>query len=140
VEVVVVDVNGLDHFHVIQRVGDRVADDRSFAAVDRALVVGMMQLGGADQRIEAGRIDVIRDLLFEDPDVVPLFFPQEGDTTFGRTGPLDGPHDLVIRRRIECDGGTATGCRPEDRNPIIALVLPELLFRAMLLQWRDRDR
>ena len=65
VEVVMVDVDYFDHFIVVQRVGHWESDNRSLAAVNRALVVSVMQLSRADQRIESRWVDVVSDLFFE---------------------------------------------------------------------------
>ena len=54
VEVIMVDVDHFRRFFVFQRVGNWPTVDGSFAEVDRALVVSMMQLRHSDQRMKRG--------------------------------------------------------------------------------------
>ena len=48
-EVIVIDVDYFDRFTIFQRVWNGIADDRFFVEVDRALVVGMVQLSRSYQ-------------------------------------------------------------------------------------------
>ncbi len=140
VEVVVVDIDRLNHFAVIECVRHWIADDRSLAAIDRALVVSVVQLGWSDQRIEAARVGVVSDLLLDDSHVVALLLIQEWDAALNRTGSFQRVDDFVIGRWIERDGWTACGGWSQHWHAIVAFVLPELFFLAMLIVRADRNR
>ncbi len=74
----------VDHFHgflVFQRVGHWPTVDGSFAEVNRALVVCMVQTSHADQRNEPRRIDIVCDLLFHNADIVAMFLVQQREAT-----------------------------------------------------------
>ena len=76
VEVVMVNVDNFDCFPIVKRVRYWISDRRSLVEVDRALVVSVVQLSRADQRIEPWRVNVIGDLLFDDANAVSLGFPK----------------------------------------------------------------
>ena len=76
-EVIMVDVDDLDDFAIIQRVRNRITNDRPLAAINRALVVSVMQLRWADQRIKPRWIDVVGDPFLDDANVVALTLEQE---------------------------------------------------------------
>ena len=70
-EVVLVDVDDLDAvIDVVER--DRVVRPVQLVVVDRALVVAVDELAGAGQRVDLAGVDLLADLLDQDPDVVPL--------------------------------------------------------------------
>ena len=70
-EVVLVDVDDLDPvIDVVER--DRVVGPVQLVVVDRALVVAVDELAGAGQRIDLARVDLLADLLDQEPDVVAL--------------------------------------------------------------------
>lgn len=132
VEVIVVDVDDFDGVFVLQLMRNRPANIGDFREVDRTLVVSMMELSGADGGDESRRIDVIGDLLFDDSHVVPLLFVQVGQSTFDRTCPLHRSQHFIIAGRVKSDGRPACGKRPKNRNGVIPLVNPELVFLLIL--------
>ena len=60
-EVVMVNVDHFDRVPVMQCVRNGISDDRFLVEVDRALVVGVVQLCRTDQRIETWWVNVICD-------------------------------------------------------------------------------
>src|SRR5690606_18905024 len=76
--------NHFNHLAVVQGMRNRITDDRLFAAVDRTLIVSVVQLSRSDQRVEPRRIDVIRDLFLDDPHVIALLLIQERHTALHR--------------------------------------------------------
>ena len=123
-----------------ERVRHRPADAADVFVVDRALVVGVVLLGRADQRIHARRIDVVGDLALHDPHVVAVAFPHAGNAAFDRLGLFQRPHHFVVARRIERNRRTAGGDRAEDRHAFVALVFPVLVFLLVLEVRADRNR
>src|SRR5690606_14357883 len=83
---------------------------------------------------------VVGDLVLHDTYVVAISLPEKRDTAFGRLCLLQGPHDLVVTRRIERHGRTTRLDRSEDRNAPITLLLPSLVFLPVLEIWADRNR
>ncbi len=65
---------------------------------------------------------------------------QERQASLDRPGLLQGADDLVVARRIERHGRPALGQRAEDRNRIVAFLLPGLVFRLVLEIGAQRDR
>ena len=84
VQVVVVDVDDFDLFLIRKGVRIRPALSLDLAVVDRALVVCMVQLSGADERVEARWIDIVGDQRLHDANVVTLRFVEEWNSTFDR--------------------------------------------------------
>src|SRR5262245_59274080 len=85
-DVVVVDVDHFLRVLVFQRVRNRPTHNGGFRIVHGALVVGVMQLGGTDCRNESRRINIVRDLLLHDANVVSLPLVQHRQTAFDGNG------------------------------------------------------
>ena len=133
VEVVVVNVDHFDRFPIFQSVGHGVPDDGFFVKVNRALVVSVVQLCWSNQRIEPGRVDVIRDFLFDDANVVSLLFPKQWDTTFDGPRCFESVHHFVIAWRIECHNRATRSRGAENRYSVVPFLLPKLLFLFVLV-------
>ncbi|MBI2480021.1 MAG: metallophosphoesterase [Planctomycetia bacterium] len=132
VEVIVVDVDDFNRVLVCQLMRNRPANIGDFREVDRAFVMSMMELSGSNGWDEPRRIDIVRDFLFDHPHVVPLLFVQVGQSAFDRPRSLQRSQHLVIARRIESNGRTAGGERSENRNGVVPLLNPELVFFLIL--------
>src|SRR5690606_32186744 len=139
-EVIMVDVDHFNHLAVVQGMRNRITDDRLLAAVDRALVVSVVQLSRSDQWVEPRRVDVVSDLFLDDPHVVALLLIQEWYAALNGACALQSLNHFVIARRIQRHHGATGGRRSENRHAIIALVIPELLFLAMLVIRAYRNR
>ena len=135
-----VDIHHFLAVFVHQRVGHRPADPLHFLEVDRALVVGVVQLGRPGQRIVPRRIHVVGKLALRDPHVVPLDLIEERPVALDRTGLLERPHHLVVARFVEGFAGPTGRNRAEYRGPLIAFVIPELVFLLLLHVDRHGNR
>ena len=104
VEVVVVDVQHLLAVFVDQSVRERPADDLTLRVVSGALVVCMMELGWANQRNHARRVNVIGNLFLDEGDAVALCLMQEGDAALSWTVSFQCPPNFIITGWVERDG------------------------------------
>jgi hypothetical protein len=96
-QVVVIDVQHFDRFVILQSMRDRIAHDLSLGEVDRALVVNVVQLNGADQWQHSWLVNVVSDLLFDDADVATLDFVQERYAALQGADSLQSRHNFMIR-------------------------------------------
>ena len=72
-EVVLIEVDDLDLvINVIER--NRIVRPVELIVIDRALVVAMHQLAGPGERVDLAGVDLLADLLDQDPDVIALGF------------------------------------------------------------------
>ncbi len=68
---ILVEVDDLDLVvHVVER--DRVVRPVQLVVIDGALVVAVHELARPGQRVDLAGIDLLADLLDQDPDVIPL--------------------------------------------------------------------
>src|SRR3954447_25602829 len=119
-EVVLVDVDDLDAvIDVVER--DRVVRPVELVVVDRALVVAVDELAGAGQGVDLAGVDLVADLLDQEPDVVALGLV-EGRAAVLELGDL--LPDLALARRVEAGPrGELADDRVEDRHPVALLAL-----------------
>ena len=132
VEVVMVDVDDFHTFFIFQGVWNWPTVDRTLFEVNGALVVSMVQLSEPNQRNEPWIVNVVSNLLFDDADLVPLLFVEQGNSTADRTSTLESVDDFVIARWIDRSHRTATSQRTHDRNTCVSLVNVKLDFLAVL--------
>ena len=135
-----IDVEHFLHIVVDERVRHRPADAAHLLEVDGALIMGVVELSGAGQRIVAGRIDVIGQLALGDLHVVALNLVEEGPVALDRTSLLQRPHHLVVARLVERLAGASRLQRAEHWRPLVAFVVPELVFLPLLNIDRHRNR
>ena len=133
----------VEHFLAVfvdERVRHRPADAGHFLEVDRALVVGVVELHWSHERHVPRRIDVVGDLALRDADVVALDLVEERPVALHGAGLLEGPHHLVVARLVERLTRAARLQRAKHRRPLVSLVVPELVFLLLLDADRNRDR
>ena len=94
VEVVVVDVDDFHGVFIFQGVRDRPTDNLLFGKVDRAFVMGMVQLSRSNQRNDSRRINVISNLFSDNRDIVTLRFVQERKAALNGTWHAQAPTRL----------------------------------------------
>jgi hypothetical protein len=120
-----------DDLHAVVEVmeRDRVVGPVELVEVDRALVVAVDQLAGARQRIDLARVDLLADLLDQEPGVVALGLVERGRAVaeLGDLGP-----DFRLTGRVQARRrGELAGDRVEDRD-LVALFAGDIFFQTLL--------
>src|SRR4051812_37731849 len=126
VQVVMVDVDDFFGLFIAKRVWHGPADAANVFVINRALVMSMVVLSGANERIHAWRVDVVSNLAFYDSHMVAIAFPHAGNTALDRVHFFEGTDDFVVTRWIQRDWRTAGGDRSQDWHAIVPFVFPVL--------------
>ena len=135
-----VDIHHFLAVFVHQRVGHRPPDPLHFLEVDRALVVGVVQLRRPGERIVPRRIHVVGQLALRDPHAVSLDLIEERPVALDGTGLLERPHHLVVTRFVDGFARSARRDWSQHRGTLIAFVIPELVFLLLLHVDRHGNR
>ncbi len=127
VQVVVVNIDHLTSIFVAKRVRHWPANPANVLVVDRALVVSVMLLRRADQRVDPRRIEVVSNFFLNNANVVTTVFVQERYTPLNGPRFLERPNHFVVARWIE-RGDFTTGDRAQNWHAFVPFVVPELVF------------
>ena len=124
VEVVFVDVDDLD-LGLADVSRERVARLDRLVEVDAALPMAVVQLGHADEREEAWRVDLVDDAVLHDGDIVVELFVDVGDAADHLR---QAAENLAVARRIfALRFRVAVADRRQQRGAVVVLVVVLLL-------------
>ena len=128
-EVVLVEVDDLNLvIDVVER--NRIVRPVEFVVVDRALVVAVHELARSGERIDLAGVDLLTDLLDQDPNIVALGFIER------RAAVLELVHlvpDLFLAGRVEAGRGGELGRDRVENRDLIALFALDVFFEALLI-------